>query len=880
MASGTPGGTLRRLRDLFHDGSAVGLGDGTLLARYATDRDEAAFEALVARHGPMVLATCRAVLRDEHDVEDAFQATFLVLVKKARSVHAGEALGGWLHRVAYRAAVQASADARRRRRREAEASAMATLNATRTEPDLDIRSVLHEEVDRLPDRERLPVVLCDLEGLTHEQAAGRLHWTEPTLRHRLLKARRRLRERLIRRGVTAGAVGVVLEASAARAKTAVPAALVRSAVAAATGGAASMTATALSVTIIRSLSLTKLKIAAGGVLAAAMLVSMGFVASSAARLDDPKTAMKTPDAVKEKAAARPIRSGDPKVKPQAPTESRARIEGRIVDLEGRPVAGARIHVPRLWSPPPTGNAVSRWLERLRSAPGDSLRRWLDQARDKGVDDPTRDLNPWPVNLTTTTGTDGRFRLADVGPDQIAEVLVSGPTIATAELYVMGRDGDEVRVTSRLLRVPDQFVYRARRFEYAVAPGKPIQGVIRDKDTSRPLAGMNLKGMVYDEHSRVWAAGVEATSDEAGHYRLTGLPRAPAYRLFVEPGGGRPYLNATFRVAADTPAFDPVTYDFALKRGIVLRGKVTDKATGRPISGFVNVYTFEDNPHNDEFPGYRSSYPPHVLVQNGRYEVVALPGRGVIGFRCRQDGYREHYRGRVGAEAIKGYDPGAKVFRTEPTNCEVGTYHVVAELNLDSGSATATLDIQVDPGRTLVVNPVDPEGRPVAGTMAAGVDDLFPWSEHSQPSAKVEVHGLDPGQRRRVTITHAGRKLIGSIYLKGDETGPLTLRLQPYGTLTGRIIDDNGQPSGGLRLFNTEGVWPPRPAEQGILPAGDNDGIHTGPDGRFRVEGLVPGLRYGGSAAEGRGEVFRDVTVASGEVKDLGDLKPTLPKRDN
>ena len=99
---------------------------------------------------------------------------------------------------------------------------------------------------------------------------------------------------------------------------------------------------------------------------------------------------------------------------------------------------------------------------------------------------------------------------------------------------------------------------------------------------------------------------------------------------------RPYLNATFRVAGDTPAFDPVTYDFALKRGIVLRGKVTDKATGRPVSGFVNVYTFEDNPHVDEFPGYRSSYPPHALVEDGRYEVVALPGRGIIACRCRAD----------------------------------------------------------------------------------------------------------------------------------------------------------------------------------------------------------------------------------------------------
>ncbi len=171
---------MRHLRDLFGDGTAVGLGDGQLLARYTHSRDEAAFSALVARHGPMVLATCRAVLRHEPDVEDAFQATFLVLARKARWVRAGDALGGWLHRVAYRASVQAGAAARRRRRSEAEAAAMATLEVTPTGPEPDIAPTVHEELDRLPDRLRLPVVLCDLEGLTYEQAAARLNWTEPT----------------------------------------------------------------------------------------------------------------------------------------------------------------------------------------------------------------------------------------------------------------------------------------------------------------------------------------------------------------------------------------------------------------------------------------------------------------------------------------------------------------------------------------------------------------------------------------------------------------------------------------------------------------------------------------------------------------------------
>src|SRR5438270_3436289 len=145
MASAAMGAAFRHFRDLFGAGSVVGLGDGQLLARYSGSKDEAAFEALVGRHGPMVLATCRAVLRSEHDVEDAFQATFLVLARKAHSIRGGDALGGWLHRVACRAAVQASVEARRRRFKELEASEMARRTSSR--PDPDLAAILHEDID-------------------------------------------------------------------------------------------------------------------------------------------------------------------------------------------------------------------------------------------------------------------------------------------------------------------------------------------------------------------------------------------------------------------------------------------------------------------------------------------------------------------------------------------------------------------------------------------------------------------------------------------------------------------------------------------------------------------------------------------------------------
>ena len=128
----------------------------------------------------------------------------------------------------------------------------------------------------------------------------------------------------------------------------------------------------------------------------------------------------------------------------------------------------------------------------------------------------------------------------------------------------------------------------------------------------------------------------------------------------------------------------------------------------------------------------------------------------------------------------------------------------------------------------------------------------------------------------MTITHEGRKLAASLDVKGDVAGPLTVRLQPWGVVTGRVVNEDGQPRRGLALHDAVGTYPEPPAGQGLLPgANDIPGPQVGRDGRFRVEGFVPGLKYGASAVFGNlyvGEVFRDVTVAPGEVKDLGDLK--------
>ena len=952
MASGLASGTaLRHLHELFSGGTAVGHTDGQLLARYTGSKDGPAFAALVARHGPMVAATCRAILQREHDVEDAFQATFLVLARKAGSIRAGDVLGGWLHRVAYRVAVQANIELKRRRRRESDVSPMDIPATVHSVPDLELLAIVHEEIDRLPERQRLPVVLCDLQGLTYEHAASQIHATVPALRCRLSKARERLRARLTRRGVTASALAAVM-ASTTEASAAVAASWAEAAVAAATAGASSAAAAALAQTIVRRILTTKLKIVASAAVATAAIASAGVVlgtaqpddrklemtpatSQSSAAIDAPPVREKTHNALIEvhgrvvdpdgrpvaganvrtayldreikpalEATSGPdgrffmrvppwrrdsaVRQGDamfPWVVASAPGfgpgwASAVRepggsgevairlvtdgppIEGRIVDLEGRPVAGARVKAEGVWF-----------------ARDGKLSDWLAKATDGGVQGPWQWLHQLPTAITATAGTDGRFRLAEIGRDRIAELIVSGPTIATARLYVLNRDGEAISTNFTHAMKPERTIYHARRFEYAAAPTKPIDGVIRDKDTGRTIAGLTLRGMVFDEHSLIPAPGIEATTDTEGHYQLTGLPKGPAYRLFLEPGDGLPYTKATFRVPADTPALESVNFDVKLKRGVVVRGRVTDTATGKPVSGYVSSYTFNDNPHISEFPGYRSADTPYApITDDGHYEIVTLPGRGLIA--CRSD--LGLYRGYVGAEAIKGFDAKNGTFDTSPFICNVRNYHVLAEVNLDPKAESMILNLEVDPGRTLAVTAVDPAGKPVSGTVATGVNDLFSNIEYAQESPVIEIHALHLSKPRRVTISHAERKLVGFVNLKGDETGALTVLLETWGTIAGRIVDDEGQPRGGLALNNLGGIYPEPPADRGILPnSSSSPGIRIGRDGQFRIDGLVPGLKYGASAVEGfmyRGDVFKDVIVAPGEVKNLGDLKVFLSNR--
>jgi RNA polymerase sigma factor (sigma-70 family) len=216
MVNGSPARAVMQVARVFRDGTLAGMSDRQVLERFIEHRDETAFEAILYRHGAMVRNVCKQMLFDPHDVDDAVQAVFLVLVRKAKFIRIEGSVGPWLYAVAGRVAARARATRRKRLAREGHRGGISEASYSWNEDALDVPGVIHDELGRLPERLRAPLVLCYLEGLTHDLAARQLGWPVGTVRSRLARGRSLLHRRIVRRGITlsAAALGGMLESSA------------------------------------------------------------------------------------------------------------------------------------------------------------------------------------------------------------------------------------------------------------------------------------------------------------------------------------------------------------------------------------------------------------------------------------------------------------------------------------------------------------------------------------------------------------------------------------------------------------------------------------------------------------------------------------------
>jgi RNA polymerase sigma factor (sigma-70 family) len=950
------GPVVRHLRHLAGTPGHHDLSDTQLLQCFAARHEEAAFAALVERHGRLVLNVCRRVLGHEQDAEDAFQATFLLLARNAASIHTTEAVGGWLYRVAHRVATRAGVGLARRRAREREAGARRPREAPSDAAWRELQEVLQEELARLPEKYREPFVLCCLEGKSGAEAAALLGWKPGTVTGRLTKARRLLQQRLARRGVVLSAVLTAAALSTRGTAAAVPAALVRQTVravllpptgavpapvAALVGGTApalSATRARLAVALVLAVSLA----AGAGVLtrpaappAASAAVPAREIAAPADRERSPAAAPNPGDATvtltgrvlgpdgRPFAGARLYlwtnaikKSADLRVRATTGADGRFRfaaarsdlrrnakvvaaaeglgpdwlgggahakggeltlrlvrddvpVTGRILDLEGQPIAGAAVEVTDLEAP--TSGNLAGWIE--------TRRQW---ARGNYVSQvPMKNLTAAALGVPTSVTTDreGRFRLAGFGRERVVNLRIHGQGLETSRIEVLTRPGPLTGV-----RTGDGGTYPAA-FVYHVGPSKPIVGTVRDKKTGKPVAGITVHGAASPGGRIGGTEEAAVTTDAAGKYRLDGVGKCAMYWIAAE---GLPYFNSTKLEVKDSAGLDPLTIDFDLERGVAVTGRLTDKVTGQPVKGYVRYLANADNPNLKD---YTELTKLHVEVRSygdtgpdGAFTVLAIPGPGLLTVVAED---RDRY---IGAE-IPGWD--GFLLRTVPGSIHPSQFHAVVPIHPAEGDPkSTTCAIALEPGQTRHVTVVGPDGKPVTGALVAGLTPLatfpaVPGLTPAMPSglkgADVTVLGLGRHQVRNVVFFQPEKKLGTIEPVRGDETGPVTVRLEPLGGATGRVLDARGRPWPGLRVeagltrLITAYKDLPWAALSNLRPSLKVVGT-TDRDGRFRLAGLLPGLKYDLIISEGGikpGPVTayrKDVTVESGKTRDVGDLR--------
>ena len=548
------------------------------------------------------------------------------------------------------------------------------------------------------------------------------------------------------------------------------------------------------------------------------------------------------------------------------------IRGRVVDTQGRPVAGVTVRAYWIF-------AVNAGID-----PGSLIA--AGEFQDNKATSYYRDPTWLGRQGTWTTDADGRFEVRGVGarPDHLARLgrpragtsrgLRHGAAVANAAQataaavgQVAGNDVD-IRPWPRPRSI-------GATFELIIGPSKPIIGVVRIKGTGRPAAGITVRGI--EPTTGTW---IYARADQDGRFRILGLPKAGVYQLRTEARSGvEPYLNATPLTVGDTEGLKPIEAAIEVPRGVIITGRLIDQATGRPVrAAHVKYVKLPTNP-NDGYTGTG-----HSGAVDPTFKMTVPPGEGLIyaNVRGEETPYtRARLRKEDKGKGIGGPGDG------EAMTITLNSYHAYKFIDVPADARDFTVDLELTRGLTRKGRVVDLDGKPVAGARCYGLESTWRPSSRRSRTTTFEVHGLEPGYPRQVIFAHKGRRLVGAVTLKDEDLkseAPLEVRLGPPCSVKGRLVDEDGLPLAGATLSVMSYYGP-----------GDYDSLLTGPgalwpddetitadsDGRFEVTGLKPGVRcFIGVRIKARpntrtdtGQVFRNIVPERlGEVRDVGEVK--------
>jgi RNA polymerase sigma factor (sigma-70 family) len=900
------------------------LNDRQLLDRFTANHEQAAFAALVRRHGGMVLRVCRRVLHNEEDAEDAFQAVCVVLARKAAGIGKGAAVAAWLHKVAYRVALRARADLARRYRYEQKVPKRLTKDPLAAITGRELLTVLDKELQRLPEPWRAPLILCYLEEQTRDEASRQLGVSSRSLGRRLQKGRELLRRRLECRGLTLPAAFLAASTLQSTAKAAVPGVLAAGAIQAGLqaavgediGGLISTQAAKLATGTLRAMALTRvIKVAA--VIVVCALVGTG-VGVSAYRQMAPDSAA-VPRA--QLMVAAQTNTEQPKNDKNDLT-----LVSRVVDDTGKALPGVEVAVMGLRGETRRGNEIRDLFTEVRPlAQGQTNQegrfRFTDQRKNltkyselyllagkpgygltiervaregsgsetvlrlppetlvrgqlldlqgqpaRGVDINVmlghgayasvpkisfqnlskKSVSFWPDSIKTDN--EGKFILKGLSAHQRAFLLMQGGRFMPEE--------KEIKFTG-----PG----RSAEVKLALYPAQIVEGVITAADTGKPLPNVKLL-MRAGKYAFVQPDTAIGETDSEGHYQLTARPsqvdKLPGkeFTISADPGNG-PYLRFLKTFPWPQAAFQH-TLNIALPRGVLVRGKVTQEGSGKPVAS-ASVYY-----HEPKWPARSVKTGP-----DGIFEIVVPPGRRQLLVHSPSGNY-------IPMQITQGELEGGK-----PSG---GRYYADALISfaVKVGTAVRQVEAKLRPGVTIRGRLLRPDGEPVTEAVMvcwnSNREEALSSGARSSPMVQVrngqfELRGCDANQTYPVYFLDAKNHwgVMARLSAKESEREPVTVRLAPCGKAVVRVVKKGGEPLGGTILGLSLVTRPEEEnvkADEVLVRAVDRVNYRgfdqTDKQGRCTYPALIPGATYRFSRLNLRS--VPDIVLKPGETRELPDI---------
>ena len=487
------------------------------------------------------------------------------------------------------------------------------------------------------------------------------------------------------------------------------------------------------------------------------------------------------------------------------------VHGRVLNLEGRPVAGADVSVVNLYYA--EAAKIDAWYSRAVEEQG---RDWDEHellfGRGRMGMKGKRDASAGstfeggifisPASLPSAkTDVEGKFTLTGLGRDRMVIAEISGPNLVRSLINIVTRPMKPVRDFSEGSQLSTGIrTFYGSEFDYIASPSVVVQGVVRDMDTKQPLADVIVTTESISGTLMARAGFITTTTDAEGRYRIEGLPPTKGNRLEVIPAQQRYLKTGNFEVP-ESPSLQPVTLDIELRKAVWITGRVFDKSNGKPVQAKLGYSPFATNPftknywqYSDQVYSIAENVADCYTDEHGRFRIPVIPGRGVLAAKCYGGGFIAGY-GREQIEEYKGDKPPSPQVTCDAL--EPSWFHSLKEIDPAADATEIEIDLPVDRGSSVALTIIDPEGNPVPKVYATGVDQ--PGLQHRSQSHQTTLSGLVTGKPVimwfRQQGWNQGEKPLEKIQVITPNTNDdsAVVQMERLAHVSGRLVDTAGKP---------------------------------------------------------------------------------------